>query len=714
MTSSSSSIAITTSILSTTRTNTISDSDSSSSRAKRARSSNIDFASAQSSTPIVRFKLVKQMASSLASSSSSTPARQHSRHKSHPFANLTFTALHELPPSSSSGDTGLRHGHGSSSSLSNIPHTTTATTTTQSADAGSGSGVRPRTRARSTTHVPSAAIQHSADQPHPHTHRATPSITTRTSSSKLRRATGSGSASAPSSPRSTSPTGNWYFTPSATPIVLPTPSTSPRPRKRSLGARSVPSSPGRTASLSPVNSYFSPKQLERTASVAKGLQRTAGVGATSSSSATIHGLTRASASTGAMSSSYPRRGSGSTMAVDALGLQSHRSSAYDQAPKYSSYDSSEDESDEHAMVMVGRRSTRSKRLDQTSRSRNHSFASLKKRASMSGADLSPEYNRGSGLALRGRAAATSMVMETETDGEFLCPLPTSRITSSQQQHRPSPVIFRWLAIIPPIFAALFHLVRLIKPAAPSPQSGGVAIGRADHFVCILWTLIVAYQSLSFTTGLLHRWRFYYPLLSVIIRLLALQAGICWPLMQLTLRLFDHDKRPLLCWTVIGTTTCVTKALQMWATSNLRGGIDDDAAQGKKSHGKRTRPGSPAFGGSGENALLLDGAFGSLTTQQPSWRDRGLDILQSAADLLVPGGAADVIPPRTPQSQDDDDHLHTDLDHVRMTTRTMTTMKRGRRWDWQKMYRKCVLPAAVVYAVMAWSLLLDRGLGKGPC
>ncbi|KAG8850836.1 hypothetical protein FRB96_009573 [Tulasnella sp. 330] len=654
-----------------------------------------------SGPPIVRFKLVKPMSSSLESSSSATtsspPVKQHhTRQKSHPFANLTFTALH-APEPSSNGDTGLRHA-GSSGSLSTPLTPTHATTASYPNDAGiSASANHRRARARSTTHLPSAAKQHNLTD-HAHAIPIPGSVSTRTSSSKARR--GAGSASAPSSPRSTSPVHRrehththpqeWYFTPSATPVVLPTPSTSPRPRKRSLGAtRSVPSSPGR---VSPVNSYFSSKQtqLERTPSVAEALQRTAGA----SSSSIRHGLTRASASTSAMSASYPRQGVDSF----ALGPQQRSSSTFDVGPLR--HYSSEDDSDDHAMVMVGGKGSRSaKRLDHTSRSRNQSFASLKKRSSA--ADVTHEYNRGSGPSLRGRIpAAPAMTMETETDGEFLRPLPTSRITASQQQQHASPVIFRWLAIIPPTFAALFHLIRLFKPA-----TGGSPINRADHFVCVLWTLVVSYQSLSFTTGLLHRWRFYYPIFSVIIRLLALQAGICWPLMQLTMRVLDHDTRPLLCWTVIGTTTCVSKAVQMWATSNLRGGIDDD----KKTDGRRTRPGSPTIG---ENALLLDGGVFNLNGphhQPASWRDRGFDVLQSAADLLVPGGTADVIPPRTPQQPE------TDLDQTRMTTTTRMRIRRKRRWDWTKVYRKCVLPASVVYVVMAWSMLLDRELTKGsPC
>lgn len=64
-----------------------------------------------------------------------------------------------------------------------------------------------------------------------------------------------------------------------------------------------------------------------------------------------------------------------------------------------------------------------------------------------------------------------------------------------------------------------------------------------------------------------RWRAYYPLLSTLVRLLALQA-ICWPATHITLSVLDVGKRPTVCWAVVGTTTCISRAIQLWATSNL--------------------------------------------------------------------------------------------------------------------------------------------------
>ncbi|KAL0569369.1 hypothetical protein V5O48_012604, partial [Marasmius crinis-equi] len=61
--------------------------------------------------------------------------------------------------------------------------------------------------------------------------------------------------------------------------------------------------------------------------------------------------------------------------------------------------------------------------------------------------------------------------------------------------------------------------------------------RVDYVVSILWALLTAHQCLALTTGLTTRWRVYYPPLSTLIRLLALQA-ICWPATMFAMQMFD--------------------------------------------------------------------------------------------------------------------------------------------------------------------------------
>lgn len=155
-------------------------------------------------------------------------------------------------------------------------------------------------------------------------------------------------------------------------------------------------------------------------------------------------------------------------------------------------------------------------------------------------------------------------------------------------------------------------------------------------------ILTGYQCLSLTTGLLTRWRLYYPPLPTLIRLLALQ-GICWPATKLTLTVLEHEKRPVITWAVIGTTTCVSKSLQIWVTSNLwweprRG----DSGSGAGNVG-RDRGGERDGGHAGEGY----------------WKRWG-------------GGKWG-----------------------------------GRRWDWKEVGVKCMLPAGIVYFVMAWAEQLRR-------
>ncbi|KAF8590396.1 hypothetical protein K439DRAFT_1403866 [Ramaria rubella] len=138
----------------------------------------------------------------------------------------------------------------------------------------------------------------------------------------------------------------------------------------------------------------------------------------------------------------------------------------------------------------------------------------------------------------------------------LAPLtPLARITPLLFQ------AFRLLSVVPAFAGACYHIFNLYQPRGTH--------SRLDHFVCVLWALLTANQCLRLTTGLLTRWKAYYPPLPTLIRLLALQA-ICWPATQYTLVLFNHDRRPVICWAIIGSTTCVSRSIQIWVTSNLWG------------------------------------------------------------------------------------------------------------------------------------------------
>jgi hypothetical protein len=134
---------------------------------------------------------------------------------------------------------------------------------------------------------------------------------------------------------------------------------------------------------------------------------------------------------------------------------------------------------------------------------------------------------------------------------------------------------------------------------------------------------------------------YYPPLPTLIRLLALQA-ICWPATHLTLTIFEHEKRPVIVWAIVGSTTCMSRSVQIWVTSNLWWETSPGAG------GIGGQQGGPDVGtGEGEEKK---GGY---------WKRWG-------------GG------------------------------------KWGRRrWDWTEVGIKCVLPAGVVYCVMAWAQVLRQ-------
>ncbi|PPQ87003.1 hypothetical protein CVT25_009512 [Psilocybe cyanescens] len=165
--------------------------------------------------------------------------------------------------------------------------------------------------------------------------------------------------------------------------------------------------------------------------------------------------------------------------------------------------------------------------------------------------------------------------ETETD-EPSRALPTARIIPpslplippTTLEQRLTPLLFefaRLLSIVPAVFGTLYNLYFLVWP--PQARQVGMGVGRppperVDYFISALWAILTGYQCLALATGLLARWRLYYPPLSTLVRLLALQ-GICWPATHLTLTVLQHEVRPVVTWAVIGTTTCCSRSVQIW-------------------------------------------------------------------------------------------------------------------------------------------------------
>ncbi|KIY71150.1 hypothetical protein CYLTODRAFT_487517 [Cylindrobasidium torrendii FP15055 ss-10] len=127
----------------------------------------------------------------------------------------------------------------------------------------------------------------------------------------------------------------------------------------------------------------------------------------------------------------------------------------------------------------------------------------------------------------------------------------------------------------PATCGIVHVLLFLSPS-PSytslilhPKAGVCAspLHPFDILASILFILLTAYQCLCLTSGLLFRWRTYYPPLAALIRVLALQA-LCWAATYWTLTVLDVSARPHVVWALVATCTSVSRSVQMWATSNL--------------------------------------------------------------------------------------------------------------------------------------------------
>ncbi|KAG8785504.1 hypothetical protein FRC15_001243 [Serendipita sp. 397] len=228
----------------------------------------------------------------------------------------------------------------------------------------------------------------------------------------------------------------------------------------------------------------------------------------------------------------------------------------------------------------------------------------------------------------------------------------------------TPLLFqclRTLAVIPAGVETLHHLIRVFGPAQAN-RSGNT---RFDYVASAAWSILTAYQVLAFTTGLLNRWQHYYPLPATLVRLVGLQA-ICWPATFYTLHFLQYDgvERPLICWAVIGTTTCITRSIQMWVTSNI-----DDWYRDQDSAQYSAQAVASLALGFGEKKVL----GGNDTEMEESTRRR-----------LINGKGLN-------------------------TNTKQGKRKKDRKWDWNEVVWKCAFPAGVCYFFMAWAMLLSREL-----
>ncbi|EMD31587.1 hypothetical protein CERSUDRAFT_100258 [Gelatoporia subvermispora B] len=280
-----------------------------------------------------------------------------------------------------------------------------------------------------------------------------------------------------------------------------------------------------------------------------------------------------------------------------------------------------------------------------------------------------------------------------------CPSPLSSFSSFLPASLPLlrlVALSRWLAILPAVAGVLWcawHLSCLLvcgthiahggasevckalgeaglcAASAERGGEGGVVGWAMEWMIAGLWAVLTAHQSLALTTGLLRRWRVYYTPLPTLIRVLALQA-ICWPATHLTLTLMNAPARPAACWAIVGTTTCVSRAVQMWVTSNIVVVAPSSST-------------SPSC---------------SPTSSSPT----------SCLNAPAPKADADAPPAQTSRTA----RAATAL--LALLAGPEPDLRMGRRsrrkWDWAAVGRACALPACVLYVLWAWAGAWRREMG----
>ncbi|CAA7263736.1 unnamed protein product [Cyclocybe aegerita] len=268
--------------------------------------------------------------------------------------------------------------------------------------------------------------------------------------------------------------------------------------------------------------------------------------------------------------------------------------------------------------------------------------------------------------------------ETETD-EPSRHLPTARIIPSSGplipphtlQQTLTPLLFefaRFLSVVPAILGTLYNLYHIYAPPPPlSPNiTGRPPPDRLDFFVAALWAILTGYQCLALATGLLTRWRLYYEPLSTLVRLLALQ-GICWQATHLSMSILNGERRPVVTWAVVGTTTCISRSVQIWVTSNLWWEVE-----GVQSSEETPAATNLSSGLSASVAALAGLASSSSSIHSHSHPSSGKTKVRGGYWKRVAGGTWG-----------------------------------GRRWDWREVGIHCMLPAGVLYFVMAWAEQVRR-------
>lgn len=164
--------------------------------------------------------------------------------------------------------------------------------------------------------------------------------------------------------------------------------------------------------------------------------------------------------------------------------------------------------------------------------------------------------------------------QTESEPPPYTPVPVSVSARARQhtvQHTNTPItltliyqLLQLTSLLPALTGVLYLLIRFSLNTLPPPNPS-----RIEYLASTPWAVLTAVHSFQIISSMLHRWKQYYHPISIIIRLLSIQAA-SFPWIRVTLWMCSTPEKPLLAWMVVAITTAISSSSARWYISNLSG------------------------------------------------------------------------------------------------------------------------------------------------
>ena len=163
----------------------------------------------------------------------------------------------------------------------------------------------------------------------------------------------------------------------------------------------------------------------------------------------------------------------------------------------------------------------------------------------------------------------------------------------------------------------------------------------------------------------------------------------------------------MCWVLIGTTTCISRSVQLWVTSNLYYAPEDRAVGVGVGAGSGSSGGVSAnvnvgggIGGGGNGATSGSGTMNSMRANR---RNNLNNVVTSA----ISGAFGAIV--RAAIGGDSDDTTCSGTGVGGGKVRRAEGKLGPRRWDWAEVMVKCAVPAGILYFITVWGMFLKNEL-----